>query len=348
MRAIRWYAPGDVRLESVPDPHPGPAEVVVRVEWCGLCGTDLHEYTDGPILIPSKPHPLTGKTSPVTLGHEFAGTVAEVGPEAAFAVGDRVTANACLVCHQCPWCREKAFNLCAKLGSIGLCADGGFAERVTVPAYCVHRLPDELPSDAAALAEPTSVAVHACRRARLRPGDSVAVVGAGTIGLLVLQVARAWGASPVFGIEPIEARRRLAAELGAAQVFDPGAGRVDKQIAAATGDRRAAVVFECTGSGAGLDTALRVSGKGGRVTIVGIYGAPSPAPWARLQAHEKEIVGSSAYTDEFPAALELLAKGKVRADRMISDRIPLDAAESRGLRALLEEPAAHLKILVQP
>ncbi|MFI5394303.1 MAG: 2,3-butanediol dehydrogenase [Candidatus Binatia bacterium] len=347
MRAFRWHAPGNVRIDSVPEPQAEPGTVVVRVEWCGLCGTDLHEYTHGPVLIPSRPHPLTGKVPPVTLGHEFCGRVTAVGAGAGFAIGDSVTANACLVCHECSWCLAGQFNLCAKLGSIGLCADGGLAEFVSVPAYTLHRVPSHLASDIGALCEPTAVAVHACRRARLQRGDTVAVIGAGTIGLLVLQTARTCGAAAVFSIEPIAARRDLAIRLGAQAALDP-ADAVDKQITAATGNRRADVVFECTGSLAGIETALRVSGKGGRIIIVGIYRDASPAPWARLQAHEKEIIGSSAYTDEFPAAVELLASGAIQGAPLITDRIKLDEVEQRGLRALLEEPQKHLKILAQP
>ncbi len=345
MRAARWYAPRDVRVESVPEPEAVAGEVVVRVEWCGLCGTDVHEYAHGPVLIPSRPHPLTGKVPPITLGHEFCGTVAAAA--AGFAAGDRVTANACLVCHACAWCRAGQFNLCAKLGSIGLCADGGLAEFVRVPAYALHRVPANVTAELGALAEPMAVAVHACRRARLQAGETVAVVGAGTIGLLVLQSARALGATTAFSIEPIPARRRLATELGAQAAFDP-ANAVDKEIVAATAGRRADVVFECTGALAGIDTALRVSGKAGRVAIVGIYRDASPAPWARLQAHEKEIIGSSAYTTEFPQALELLASGAVRGAPLITDRIGLHEVEDGGLRLLLEEPAKHLKILVRP
>ena len=347
MQAVRWHARGDVRVETVPDPVPGPGEVLVRVEWCGLCGTDVHEYAHGPVLIPSRPHPLTGKVPPVTLGHEFSGTVAAATPGAPVAVGERVTASACLVCHECSWCRSGAPNLCARLGSLGLCADGALAELVAVPAYVLHRLPDGLSAEIAALSEPAAVAVHACRRARLRGGETVAVVGGGPIGLLVLQVARAQGAAAVFTIEPLAARRELAARLGARAALDP-AEPADKAIAAATGERRADVVFECTGSTAGIETALRVSGKGGRVVLVGIYRDASPAPWARLQAHEKEIVGASAYTDDFPEALRLLAGGQIRGDLLISDRIALADVVGRGLRALVEEPARHMKILVRP
>ncbi len=347
MRAARWHAPYDVRIESVDVPEAVPGEVVLRVEWCGICGSDLHEFTHGPVIIPSRPHPLTGRLPPITLGHEFCGTVVSAGAGALFDAGRRVTANACLVCHACSWCRAGQFNLCAKLGSIGLCADGGLAEYVRVPAYVLHRVPDGLAPDLAALAEPLSVAVHACRRSRLRSGETVAVIGAGTIGLLVLQAACAAGAAAAFSIEPLIARRRLAVELGARAAWDPG-DPVDREIAAATDGRRADVVFECSGSLAGIETALRVSGKGGRVVIVGIYRGASSAPWARLQAHEKEIIGSSAYTNEFPTALELLASGAVQSAPLITDRIALEDVEARGLRALLDAPQDHLKILVHP
>ncbi len=348
MRALRWHGRGDLRLESVPEPEAGPAEVVVQVDWCGLCGTDVHEYLHGPILIPSRPHPLTGRSAPVTLGHEFTGTVVDVGAGARFTAGDRVTANACLVCGECSWCRAGKSNLCARLGSIGLCADGGLAERVAVPAYSLHRVPAGLSAEVAALSEPTAVALHAVRRGRLCGGETVAVVGAGPIGLLVLQVARARGAGSVFVIEPVEARRALALRLGARAALDPGACAVDREIAAATEERRADVAFECTGSVRGVETALKVSGKGGRVVIAGIYHEASPAPWARLQAHEKEIVGSSAYTDEFPEVLELLASGRVQGEPLVTDRIRLEQVESAGLRALIDEPARHVKILVRP
>lgn len=347
MRAARWHAPRDVRIESLGEPEPVAGEAVVRVEWCGLCGTDVHEYAHGPVLIPSRPHPLTGRTPPITLGHEFCGTIAGISPGSKFAVAERVTANACLVCHDCSWCRAGQFNLCAKLGSIGLCADGGLAEFVRVPEYALHRVPAGLPADLGALAEPTAVAVHACHRARLQAGESVAVVGAGPIGLLVLQAARAAGAAAVFSVEPLAPRRELAVQLGAQAAFDPSEP-VDKRIAAATANRRADVVFECTGALDGIETALRVSGKAGRVVIVGIYRDTSPAPWGRLQAHEKEIIGSSAYTNEFPEALQLLASGAIQAGTLVSDRISLDELEPRGLRALLEEPQKHLKILVHP
>jgi (R,R)-butanediol dehydrogenase/meso-butanediol dehydrogenase/diacetyl reductase len=258
------------------------------------------------------------------------------------AVGERVTASACLVCHECAWCRA-ARPTSAPLGSLGLCADGALANRRRArvrAAPPARRAVGEI----AALSEPAAVAVHACRQARLR-GETVAVVGArsgssscrwrGPTGGCRLHDRAAGGGW------------RAGGAACARAALDP-AEPADKAIAAATGERRADVVFECTGSTAGIETALRVSGKGGRVVLVGIYRDASPAPWARLQAHEKEIVGTSAYTDDFPEALRLLAGGQIRGDLLISDRIALADVVGRGLRALVEEPARHVKILVRP
>ncbi|GIX48466.1 MAG: 2,3-butanediol dehydrogenase [Candidatus Tectimicrobiota bacterium] len=349
MQAARWYAARDVRVEEVAERPLQPGEVRLQVKWCGLCGSDLHEYTHGPVLIPTRPHPLTGKVPPVTLGHEFAAEVVEVGPQVtAWQVGDRVTASACLVCHRCPWCRAGRFNLCERLGSIGLCADGAFAEQVVVPDYTLFRLPEGLSWEAGALAEPAAVALHACKQGRLQPGDTVAVVGAGPIGLLVLQAARSCGAARVFVVEPVAGRRRLAEALGAEAALDPTAVAVDREIHQRTGGLRAEVVFECVGTPPAVETAVKLAGKGGRVVLVGIYTQASPLAWGRIQAHEKTLVGASAYTDEFPLALAMLADGRLQAAPLVTDRIPLRDLATRGLQQVLAEPDRHVKILVSP
>ncbi len=349
MLAARWYGAHDLRLEDLPEPPLGPGEVRVRVKWCGICGSDLHEYQKGPVLIPTRPHPLTGRVAPMVLGHEFSAEVVEVGEGVReVKVGERVVANACLVCHTCPWCQSGRYNLCERLGSIGLCADGGFAERVVVPAYTLYRLPDEVSWEAGALAEPTAVALHAVKRGRVAPGETVAVVGGGTIGLLVLQAARACGARRVYVVEPTARRRKVAEELGATAALDPTTQAPDKEIHAFTSGLRADVVFECVGSSRAVDTAIRVAGKGGRVVLVGIYTEASLAPWGRLQAQEKELLGSSAYTDEFPLALSMLADGRVRAEPLLGERIALRDLEGRGFKSLIESPGQNIKILVSP
>jgi (R,R)-butanediol dehydrogenase/meso-butanediol dehydrogenase/diacetyl reductase len=349
MKAARWYGAYDLRVEEVPEPSLGPGDVKLKVKWCGICGSDLHEYTQGPILIPTRPHPLTGKTHPVVLGHEFSAEVLEVGAQvASVQAGDRVTANACLVCHTCVWCRQGKPNFCERLGSVGLCADGGFAELTVVPEYALWRLPDAISWEVGALSEPTAVALHACSQGRVQSGETVAVVGAGTIGLLVLQAALACGADRVYVVEPQAGRRRIAEALGAEAALDPQAIAVDREVHRLTGGLRADVVFECVGKPQAVETAVKLSGKGGRVVLVGIYTEASPLSWGRVQAHEKGIIGASAYTDEFPLALAMLADGRIRATPLIGEQIALRDLDEKGFQSLLTYPGRNVKILVSP
>jgi (R,R)-butanediol dehydrogenase/meso-butanediol dehydrogenase/diacetyl reductase len=349
MQAVRWHAPRDVRVEEVPAPRPAAGEVLIEVAACGLCGSDLHEYLHGPVYIPKKPHPLTGVVPPVTLGHEFSGRVVEVGSGvAAPRVGERVAVNPCLLCGECAWCRRGQKNHCAKLATLGLSRDGALARLVTAPAYHCHVLPPEVDDEQGAWAEPLSVAVHAARRGRAAAGERMAVIGAGPIGLLLLQVLRARGAAWVAVVEPQAERRRLAHALGADVVIDPGAGDPSRAIAELTGGERVEATFECVGSGAAFETAVRAAGKGGRVVLVGLVPEPVPVNLLLLLAHEKEVIGSSAYVDEFREALALLARGQVQVAPLVTARVPLAAAVTRGLDALLRREEGHIKILVTP
>lgn len=347
MKAVRWHGPEDVRLDEVAEPAAAPGEVVVDVAACGLCGSDLHEYLHGPVYIPKRPHPLTGVMPPVTLGHEFSGRVVEVGRGVErLRVGDRVAVNPCLVCGECPWCRRGQPNHCAKLATLGLSRDGALAPFVTAPGYGCHLLPAEVSDEAGATVEPLAVAVHAVRRARVASGERVAVMGAGPIGLLVLQVLKAKGAGWVAVVEPRAERRRHAEALGADLVLDPEAGDASQAIAAATEGERAAVVFECVGSPAAFAGAFRAAGKIGRVVLVGLVPESVPLNALLLLAHEKELIGSSAYTDEFPEAIALLARGLVKTAPLITARVPLARAREDGLEALLRKDDGHIKILV--
>jgi (R,R)-butanediol dehydrogenase/meso-butanediol dehydrogenase/diacetyl reductase len=349
MKAIRWHAAKDVRLDEVPEPAAVPGEVVVRVAACGICGSDLHEYLHGPVYIPKGRHPLTGVEPPVTLGHEFSGRVVAVGDGVArLRESDRVTVNPCLVCGECPWCKRGQWNYCAKLGSIGLSRDGALASLVRVPAYACHRLPDSVSDEQAATVEPLSVAVHAVRRSRQEAHERTAILGAGAIGLLVLQVLKARGAQWVAVVEPRAERRELAAGFGADAVLDPQAEDASRAIARLTGDERAAVAYECVGSPAAFQSAMRMAGKGGRIVSVGLVPDPVQLNLLGLLAHEKEIIGSSAYVDEFPESVRLLAEGRVRIEPLVTARVPLEDAVSRGLQALLRREEAHIKILVSP
>ena len=343
MLALRWHGRGDVRLEQVEGPPPpGPGEVQLRILWCGICGTDVEEYRSGPIFIPTeRPHPLTGRSAPLTLGHEFCGEVVAVGPGVdRYEYGDRVAADTLIFCGECYWCKRHQVVLCQKLAALGLMADGGLAELCNAPAYTCRAVPDAMSSEAAALAETLAVAVRALRRGRLRTGERVAVVGAGAVGLMTLQAAVAGGASTVSVIEPLPGRRRLASALGAEKTYAP-------EEATEIG---ADLVVECSGGTHAIETAIRAARKGGRVVLVGIYGHPSEVDFLQVVAAEKEIIGSMShvYDEDFDASLALLGRGAVRAEPLVSDRIPLDRALDDGILALLNEPQQHLKILISP
>src|SRR5438552_8337343 len=181
MKAARWHGRRDVRIEVVPDPTPGPQEVVLHVDWCGICGTDMEEYLTGPHWVAvGHPHPLTHAQAPLALGHEFCGEVVAVGREVrGLRVGDRVAPDTLIYCGHCYWCQRHQVQLCEHVAFLGLMADGGLAEFCVAPEAMCIPLPPSLSSDRAALAETLAVGVHALRRGRLSPGETVVIVGAG-------------------------------------------------------------------------------------------------------------------------------------------------------------------------
>ncbi len=349
MKAAVWHGRGDIRILDVPEPAVERDQVRIRVRWCGICGSDVHEYREGPMLIPKKSHPLTGKTAPVILGHEFSGDVVEVGKEVErIAVGDRVTINCLLYCGTCAYCRRGEYNMCLKLATVGLAWDGAFAETVVVPEYTVLKIPNEVTYEMGAFAEPVAVAVRAVKRSRLKFGDAVAVIGAGPIGLLVLQAAKAAGTSKVFAVEPIEQRRTLAKQLGANEVFDPTQGDIGKEIADRTEGLRADVAFECVGAQSAFDTALRLTGRRAMIVMVGMAIKPLEVPFLRLWSHEKEITTCTGYVDEYPTALSLLADRRMRVEPMITGKIKLPELVEKGINEMILHPEHHVKILVAP
>jgi len=350
MKAAVWYEKEDIRIEEVPEPAPDPGQVKVKIKACGICGSDLHEYKQGPFIIPSRPHPLTGRQGgPVILGHEFSAEVVECGANVnRFQPGDRVTMNALITCGECHFCKCGAYNMCTRLGSTGFAADGGFAEYAVLQDYALYPLPDSVNDDMGSFVEPLAVAIRAVKRSRLKIGETAAVIGAGPIGLLVMQVCLAAGASRVFAIEPMRTRRELAAKVGAVSVFDPTAEDPGKAIAALTDNLRVDVAFDCVGIQPSFDTAVKVTGRRGRICVAGLALKPIEVPFIRLWGHEKEITFSSGYENEFPAAIALLADQRVNVEDLISDRIQLDDLVEKGIKPLLASADQHIKIVVYP
>jgi (R,R)-butanediol dehydrogenase/meso-butanediol dehydrogenase/diacetyl reductase len=349
MRAARWHARRDVRVEDVPIPRVGPGEVLLRVRWCGICGTDLEEYRDGPVVIPvDRPNRLTGQRAPVTLGHEFAGEVVEVGPDVAgIAVGDRVVPDICLACGQCHHCRRHEYALCLDWAAIGLHGDGGLAEFATVPARQCVRLPDAIGDEEAALIETIEVAVRAVRHAGVRLGDSVAVVGDGAVGLITLQVARAAGATRVLLVGHRPARLALGRSLGADAAIDsraPGWLDAARELTDGLG---ADVAIECGGRAEAIRDAIAATRKGGRIVLLAVIGSPVPVDTWPIVEGERTVIGSVQhhFDEDLPIAVDLLASGRVDVRPLVTRRIALERVVSDGFEAL-EAGSEEIKILV--
>jgi (R,R)-butanediol dehydrogenase/meso-butanediol dehydrogenase/diacetyl reductase len=356
MRAAVYHGREDVRIEELDEDEVGPGEVRVDVGFCGICGTDIHEYAHGPVTIPDgKPHPVTGETLPVTLGHELSGTVAETGEGVDdLPVGERVAVNPLFSCGTCRYCEEGRYALCDSLVSLGLHGrGGGFADSVVVPAENVVSLPEGVSLEEAALVEPLSVAVHAVRQSGVTTGDSVAVFGAGPIGLGVLQAAVATGAGDVYVIEPRDARRERAEALGATGTVDPAERDPVRFVSAAT-EGGVDVAIDAAGTEPTMTQAVRASKKAGTVVIVSFFGREVEFNPDFVMMAERSVVGSFGYAagplsrrGEFAATIGMLRDGRLDARPLVTKRVPLgDVTE--GFRALLDPDGGHIKVVVDP
>ncbi|MFI6624675.1 2,3-butanediol dehydrogenase [Streptomyces sp. NPDC050528] len=340
MRAAVWYGALDVRVEDVPVTPPGPDEVTIEVAYCGICGSDLHEYTDGPHALPvGDPHPESGVAAPIVLGHEFCGIVAEVGGDVTrVAPGDRVAVEPHYRCGACPRCLAGEYNICRHFGFAGLMGHGGLAERATVPAYMLHRLPESVSLEQAAVFEPAAVALHAVRRAGIRPGETVAVLGLGPIGLLVTQLAARCGARRIVTADRSSARRELALRLGATQT---GADLAD-----VVGGEGADVVFEAIGSEDTLRACLAATRRGGRVMFLGLTGTVRLDAFA-LVNNEQTITTSVGYRDAYPELIRLVAEEGVDLAGIVTSTIAMEHVVRDGFEALLRGEE-QVKVLVRP
>jgi (R,R)-butanediol dehydrogenase/meso-butanediol dehydrogenase/diacetyl reductase len=354
MQALQFYDARDIRLEEVDEPEIEVGKVKVEVEWCGICGTDVHEYLAGPIVIPTaeNPHPITGEHLPLTMGHEFAGRVAEVGDQVlGFEVGQPVAVEPLIYCHECPACLAGTYNLCARFGAIGLHGWGGAYSRfVVVPPNMVHPLPEGMTTAAGAVAEPIAVGWHATQRANFRLGESALVVGAGPIGLgtqLVLQTAGVGFLA--MSVRRTGARSEMAQKFGADAVIDASATDPVAEIKELTGGVGVDVVFETAGTQQSMDTALSAVRRGGRVISLAIWEDTPRIDCNALLADEVTLIGSQAYANEYPAVLKAIADGRIQhVEDMITRRVELANIVADGFEELVENKNDHVKIVVSP
>ena len=310
MKAIVVEQPGVYSFTEVKDPSPDERHLVVRVRACGICGTDLH-IADGEFAPTSYP---------IIPGHEFSGEVVEVGKRVreSLEVGARVAIDPSLFCGECEPCRRGRGNLCANWGAIGDTVDGAFAEYVSVPSANVYEIPESMSFPDAALVEPLSCAVHGVHRLGSVLGNSILVVGAGTMGLLLMQLLLRAGASSITVVDRVAARLDVARKLGATAV----SGSLD-----GLSSERFDVVVDATGVASAMEKAFALVSRGGRAMVFGV--APSDASIAvspfRIYNDEITIVGSMAVLHSFGDALHLLAKGAVRTSELLARPRPLDS-----------------------
>lgn len=346
MKALRWHNVKDLRLENIEEPKPAKGEVKIKVEWCGICGSDLHEYTAGPIFIPLETHPLSGDKAPVVMGHEFSGQVVEIGEGVTRAnVGDRVVVEPIYSCGQCEACKQGKYNLCDKMGFYGLAGGGGgFSEFAAVPEVMIHKIPETVSYEQGALVEPSAVALHAVRSSKFKVGDRAAVFGTGPIGLLVIEALKASGASEIYAVELSEERKQKAEELGAI-VIDPKQYDAVEEIHKRT-NGGVEVSYEVTGVPPVLTQAINATRIAGETMIVSIFEKEASIHPQNIVMKERTVTGIIGYRDVFPAVISLMAQGYFPADKLVTKRIKLDEVIDEGFEGLLRE-RNQVKILVK-
>jgi len=306
-------------FEEIPDPEPGPDEVLIRVKACGICGSDVHGL-DG----------STGRRiPPLVMGHEASGVVAGTGKKVRdLEIGERVTFDSTIYCGKCSFCRQGQVNLCDNRQVIGVACDeyrrdGAYAEYVAVPRRCIYPIPGSLSFEQAVTVEPLSVALHAVGRSGAGSGHRAVVIGAGMIGLLAVQVLKARGLSFICAVDLDRERLELALSLGADDVLSSRDCDIPAEILKRTGDLGVDVVIEAVGLSSTFSTALACVRKGGAVSLVGNLTQSIELPLQKVVARELTLYGSCASAGEYPQCLEMLTTGAVKVDKLLSASAPL-------------------------
>jgi (R,R)-butanediol dehydrogenase/meso-butanediol dehydrogenase/diacetyl reductase len=317
MLAARLYGREDLRVEEVQDPEPGPGHVKLAIAHNGLCGTDLHEYFDGPSACTYEPHPLTGGVLPQIMGHEFAGVVTALGEGVEeIRVGDRVAVATLYTCGDCFACRAGMRQLCDHLITHGICSDGGgLANSTVVPSGMLHRLPATMTLAQGALVEPMSVALNGVLRSRVEAGQTALVLGAGPIGVGITLSLRAIGIQDIIVVEPAPARRTTMEALGVEAPIDPAEVDVVTEVRRRTGGRGVDGVLDSSGAPSAFATAPAVLRPRGRYVVLSFLSDPVPfAPWV-LARSEIELTGSCGYSAEiFARVIDLIDTGAYPTD----------------------------------
>ncbi len=343
MKALVLKEYKDLRYEDVPEPKYGANDLLVRVKACAICGSDV-QGIDG----------STGRRiPPVIMGHEAAGVVEAVGSDVrGFRTGDRITFDSTIFCGDCYFCRKGQINLCENRRVLGVSCDeyhqnGAFAEYVTIPSRIAYHLPDEVSFEQAAMVEPVSIALHAVSLAPISANDSALVVGAGMIGLFVIQILRIVGCGQIIAVDIDPNKFELARKLGATTCLKSDSDDLMEQIRSLTKGRGADVGFEVVGITPTVQTAIKGVRKGGSLVLVGNLQPQVELPLQLVVTRELSVYGSCASSGEYPVCLELIQSGKVNVDALVSVSAPLKDGASLFERLYSKEPGL-LKVILKP
>jgi (R,R)-butanediol dehydrogenase / meso-butanediol dehydrogenase / diacetyl reductase len=337
MKAMVYYGSQNAKVEEIPEPIVKPGTVKVKINYAGICGTDVHEYHDQMYVT----------QTPMILGHEFAGEVVEIGEGVLhYQVGDRVVVEPISGCGECVSCEDGYYNTCEYLQAYGLHQPGGFAEYVVVKENNLVLLPDSLSYELAALVEPTAVAMQAVKSSMLKIGDKVVIFGAGPIGMLITQCAKASGASQIIVVEIEQKRQQLALEMGADFVIDPSKEDAVQKIKELTA-RGANVAFEASGAEPAFRTALECLRPHGELMIVSVFKKGVSYSPLLQQKGMKKIHTSRAYKNIFPEVITLLGTGTLNVKPIITSIIKLEDIIELGFNKLIANKE-ECKILVSP
>ncbi len=347
MRAAVWHGYKDLRIEEKPVPVPGRDQVLIKVDWAGICGTDRHEY-EGPNFIPvKKPHRLTGRTAPLTLGHEFSGRIEQLGENVSgWNIGDRVTANGSLTCGVCEACKSGRYNICQKLGFLGVGNDGAFADFVVVDADKLFAIPDGVTQREAAVAEPLACGIHATHLLGDISGRDVVIIGPGIIGLSAFFGAKYAGARRILVSGIGEYRKELIVKYGGVYI-DSSKTDLEQFVSEWTDGKLADVVYECIGAEVMLDQAIRISKPGAKIMVMGVFGKKPVIDMNTIQEAERVLYTSQAHVNEIAEALAFLKEGKINADELITREVTLDTLVEDGFEYLIKHGPEQIKVLIR-
>lgn len=343
MKALLLKQYMDLEFTEMPEPVFGDEDVLVRVRACGICGSDIHGM-DG----------SSGRRiPPLIMGHEASGVIEATGAKVSrWKPGDRVTFDSMVSCGKCHFCRRGEINLCDARQVLGVSTGeyrrhGAFAEFVTVPQHILYALPDNVSFEHAAMVEPVSVAVHALEVTPVQMGDTAVVVGAGMIGLLTIQAARVAGASRVFAIDLDDAKLALAKTLGADEGFNPKSCDPVKEVLDRTGGRGADIALEAVGATEPVKTAIAVTRKGGTVTLIGNITPKIELNLQSVVTREIRLQGTCGSCGEYPVCIDLMSRGLIQVDPIISARAPL-AEGAAWFQKLYNHEPNLMKVVLQP